>query len=102
MTVFAGAMIPIWTDLGESRISDASVFIGGGMVAAKNIVCLSTGRWESILRMSGRNPMSNMVSASSITNISIFERVMVFSLMWSNNLPGQAITISTPLDKTSF
>ena len=66
------------------------------IVAAKNIVCFRLRTYVSMRRMSGRNPMSHMVSASSSTRTSTFEMSMVPSLTWSNRRPGQATTISAP------
>ena len=51
-------------------ISALRVTMGAGMVALKNSVWRLAGRCLRIFRISGRNPMSSMRSASSSTSTS--------------------------------
>jgi hypothetical protein len=55
---------------GLFNISRASSPIGGGIVALKNSVWRRAGMFRSTRRMSGRNPMSSIRSASSSTRCS--------------------------------
>ena len=48
-------------------------------------------------RISGIKPMSHMRSASSSTKILMCDRSMCLSPTRSSNLPGQAMTMLTPL-----
>ena len=58
------------TVTGSRRISSARRRISGGMVAENSSVWRRAGRWRRMSRMSGRNPMSNIWSASSSTSTS--------------------------------
>ena len=81
--------------------ADRNVFvilsISGAMVALKKRVCLVKGVNLNMRSMSGMNPMSSILSASS-TTITCTPVKSNFPLSkWSISLPGVAIKTSTPL-----
>ena len=85
------------TFTGSLRIVCASSIICAGIVAEKKSDCLLFGNVLNIFLISLINPISNIRSASSSTNILIWAKLTCLWLIKSSNLPGVAITISTPL-----
>ena len=83
----------IFTSTGSRRKDSASSLIGAGMVAEKNIVCLSSGIPAKIVRISSINPISTISSPSSRTRIWTWDRSMVPLFIWSIRRPGVATII---------
>src|ERR1039457_6778611 len=64
--------------------------------AENSNVCRFDGSAFTIRRMSGKNPMSSIRSASSSTRNCMPEKSPFFRPIKSNNRPGVATTMSTP------
>jgi hypothetical protein len=71
--------------------------VRSSMVADQRLACLSSGVYLRIHSMSSMNPMSSILSASSMTSDLIFPSSKVPLLMWSMSLPGVPTTMWTPL-----
>ena len=89
-----GVTVTFW---GCTKIVLANCTISGGIVAEKNKDCLFFGSTASNFLTSCTNPISNIRSASSNTKISTSRILICPWFIKSNNLPGVAITTSTPL-----
>ena len=77
-----------------SNLFDSSI-ISVEKVAEKRTVCRVLGKLFIIRLISGKKPISSILSASSRTRYCKFEKFTFFRPRWSN-LPGVATTISTP------
>jgi hypothetical protein len=86
---------------GSVRKLLASFLISGEKVAENIRFWRFFGSRLMMRCRSGRKPMSSMRSASSITSICTWPRLMFFCSTWSSRRPGVAMTISTPRRRIS-
>mmetsp|Transcript_66222 Transcript_66222/g.167843 ORF Transcript_66222/g.167843 Transcript_66222/m.167843 type:complete len:200 (+) Transcript_66222:493-1092(+) len=98
MSAFAvNSSLPMVNLMGSSlQKSRAMRWISFGQVAENMTVCRSGLIWETILRICGSKPMSNMRSASSKQRYVTRLRFVTPASRKSSSRPGVAMTISTP------
>ena len=96
-TVLDGGLTVTFT--GSLKKFLESLTISLGSVAENNIVCLLDGIAEQIFLISGRNPISNIRSASSKTRTPTLSKRSCLWFKRSRSLPGVATKTSTPRDK---
>ena len=87
---------------GDFSKPSANFLISGEKVAEKSRFCLCFGKIDNIFLISWINPISSILSASSKTKNSTFDKSKQSWETKSSNLPGVAVIISTPFFKIAF